>query len=114
MDHTGLTTVKIQVQKLGRPGSSFFIFPVAVDLESLQIIQNQILKIQKRNPNGQYIQGVNGECAADLVINADADTDKLILNVNSNRGYRYTRTQECNNPCCMQWSEWTKNDCRNV
>ena len=33
-------------------------------------------------------KGINGECAADLVINADPDTDKLIQNVNSNRGYR--------------------------
>ena len=28
------------------------------------------------------MQGINGECAADLVINADPDTDKLIQNVN--------------------------------
>ena len=52
--------------------------------------------------------------AADLVINSEPDTDKLIQNVNSNLGYRYTRTEECNNPCCMQWSPWTQDDCRKV
>ena len=65
---------------------------------------------KKRNPNGRYVQGLSGECSADLVEN----TDTLVLNVGSNRGYRFTRTQNCNNPCCMQWSAWTQAPCRNV
>ena len=84
--------------------------------KSLWIVQSKSFNIkilnesQKRNPNGRYVQGLSGECSADLVEN----TDTLVLNVGSTRGYRFTRTQECNNPCCMQWSAWTQAPCRTV
>ena len=74
--------MKIQDQKRLTAVDRSFLF-VQSRLEPMQIIHTSFSSNKKkRNPNGQYMQGINGECAADLVINADPDTDKLIQNVN--------------------------------